>query len=173
MCGMFILLINIFSNRWKKSKSTWKRTRNVSWTSYSSDSHSFNLFIVRAYQICTLCRTMDENHVSRSGPGRRSRQSVAYGRRSLIRLFLRCWCHIWTWCRLADPIELWTRNLSSRLLKMVKSGCPRADDDKDRLFMHAKAFEYLMKSGKLNCNVKFMIEEEKSVPESSQVLPGS
>lgn len=30
MCSVFILLINIFSNRWKKSKSTWKRTRNAS-----------------------------------------------------------------------------------------------------------------------------------------------
>jgi len=29
--------------------------------------------------------------------------------------------------------------------------------------MHAKAFEYLMKSGKLNCNVKFMIEGEEEI----------
>ena len=29
--------------------------------------------------------------------------------------------------------------------------------------MHAKAFEYLVRSGRLNCNVKFLIEGEEEV----------
>ena len=33
-----------------------------------------------------------------------------------------------------------------------------ADDDKGQSFMHAKAFEYMVKSGNLKCNVKFMLE---------------
>jgi acetylornithine deacetylase/succinyl-diaminopimelate desuccinylase-like protein len=44
--------------------------------------------------------------------------------------------------------------------KIVARG---ADDDKGQSFMHIKAFEYLVKTGQLKCNVKFMIEGEEEV----------
>src|SRR5690606_31881556 len=36
-------------------------------------------------------------------------------------------------------------------------------DDKGQFYMHIKAFEALMKLGKLKCNIKFMIEGEEEV----------
>ena len=38
-----------------------------------------------------------------------------------------------------------------------------ACDDKGQMFMHVKALEYMVKEGKLPCNVKFMIEGEEEV----------
>lgn len=38
-----------------------------------------------------------------------------------------------------------------------------ADDDKGQSFMHIKAFEAMVKSGELPCNVKFMIEGEEEI----------
>jgi len=36
-------------------------------------------------------------------------------------------------------------------------------DDKGQFFMHLKAFEAMLASGNLTCNVKFMIEGEEEV----------
>ena len=44
-----------------------------------------------------------------------------------------------------------------------------ANDDKGQLFMHIKAFEYLLQSGKLRHNVKFLFEGEEEI--SSPSLP--
>jgi acetylornithine deacetylase/succinyl-diaminopimelate desuccinylase-like protein len=44
-----------------------------------------------------------------------------------------------------------------------------ANDDKGQLFMHVKAFEYLVRSGKLAHNVKFLFEGEEEI--SSPSLP--
>ena len=44
-----------------------------------------------------------------------------------------------------------------------------ANDDKGQLFMHIKAFEYLLRSGKLRHNVKFLFEGEEEI--SSPSLP--
>ena len=44
-----------------------------------------------------------------------------------------------------------------------------ANDDKGQLFMHVKAFEYLLQSGKLRHNVKFLFEGEEEI--SSPSLP--
>ena len=44
-----------------------------------------------------------------------------------------------------------------------------ANDDKGQLFMHVKAFEYLVRSGKLTHNVKFLFEGEEEI--SSPSLP--
>ena len=44
-----------------------------------------------------------------------------------------------------------------------------ANDDKGQLFMHIKAFEYLLSSGKLRHNVKFLFEGEEEI--SSPSLP--
>lgn len=38
-----------------------------------------------------------------------------------------------------------------------------ACDDKGQMYMHVKAFEYMMKHNALNCNIKFMIEGEEEV----------
>lgn len=38
-----------------------------------------------------------------------------------------------------------------------------ANDDKGQLFMHIKAFEYLLRSGKLRHNVKFLFEGEEEI----------
>ena len=62
-----------------------------------------------------------------------------------------------------DPIELWDTKPFEPVIKDGKIWARGADDDKGQAFMHAKAFEYLMKSGKLNCNVKFMIEGEEEI----------
>jgi acetylornithine deacetylase/succinyl-diaminopimelate desuccinylase-like protein len=36
-----------------------------------------------------------------------------------------------------------------------------ACDDKGQMYMHVKAFEYMIQSNTLPCNVKFMIEGKK------------
>ncbi|MDL2227467.1 dipeptidase [Odoribacter sp. OttesenSCG-928-L07] len=62
-----------------------------------------------------------------------------------------------------DPIELWN---TPPFEPVVKDGIiygRGADDDKGQGYMHAKAFELLMKSGKLSCNVKFLIEGEEEI----------
>lgn len=63
----------------------------------------------------------------------------------------------------AEPLELWH---SPAFEPEVRDGhifARGADDDKGQSFMHAKAFEYLVKSGELNCNIKFLIEGEEEI----------
>ena len=62
-----------------------------------------------------------------------------------------------------DPIELWNTNPFEPVVKDGKIWARGADDDKGQSFMHAKAFEYLVQSGQLECNVKFLIEGEEEV----------
>lgn len=62
-----------------------------------------------------------------------------------------------------DPLELWNTPPFEPEIRDGKIWGRGADDDKGQGFMHAKAFELLMKSGKLPCNVKFMIEGEEEV----------
>ena len=62
-----------------------------------------------------------------------------------------------------DPIEKWNTNPFEPVVKDGKIWARGADDDKGQSFMHAKAFEYLVKSGKLDCNVKFLIEGEEEI----------
>ena len=57
-----------------------------------------------------------------------------------------------------EPLEKWN---SDPFEPVVHDGAiwgRGANDDKGQLFMHIKAFEYLVSSGKLNCNVKFLFE---------------
>ena len=42
-----------------------------------------------------------------------------------------------------------------------------ADDDKGQSFMHAKAFEFMVKTNQLPCNVKFMLEGEEEIGSGS------
>ena len=62
-----------------------------------------------------------------------------------------------------DPLELWNTDPFEPVVKEGKIWARGADDDKGQAFMHAKAFEYMVKSGTLNCNVKFMIEGEEEI----------
>ena len=66
-----------------------------------------------------------------------------------------------------DPIDLWNTKPFEPVIKDDRIWARGADDDKGQAFMHAKAFEYLVKSGKLNCNVKFMIEGEEEIGSAS------
>ena len=66
-----------------------------------------------------------------------------------------------------DPIELWTSPPFEPQIREGKIWARGADDDKGQSFMHAKAFEYLVKTSTLPCNVKFMIEGEEEVGSSS------
>lgn len=62
-----------------------------------------------------------------------------------------------------DPLEKWKTVPFEPVVKDGKIWARGADDDKGQSFMHAKAFEYLVKSGKLECNVKFLIEGEEEI----------
>lgn len=62
-----------------------------------------------------------------------------------------------------EPLELWKTEPFEPVIKDGKIWARGADDDKGQGFMHAKAFEYLVKTGKLGCNVKFMIEGEEEI----------
>ena len=62
-----------------------------------------------------------------------------------------------------DPIDQWNTEPFEPVIKDGKIWARGADDDKGQSFMHLKAFEYLVKSGELKCNVKFLIEGEEEV----------
>ena len=63
----------------------------------------------------------------------------------------------------ADPYELWDSPPFEPVVKDGKIYARGACDDKGQMYMHVKAFETLIKSGELKCNVKFMIEGEEEV----------
>ncbi len=62
-----------------------------------------------------------------------------------------------------DPIELWDSPPFEPEVRDGKIWARGADDDKGQAFMHAKAFETLVKTDNLPCNVKFMIEGEEEI----------
>ena len=62
-----------------------------------------------------------------------------------------------------DPIELWK---SAPFEPEIRDGAiyaRGANDDKGQSFMHIKAFEYLVKSGNLKHNIKFILEGEEEI----------
>jgi acetylornithine deacetylase/succinyl-diaminopimelate desuccinylase-like protein len=63
----------------------------------------------------------------------------------------------------AEPFELWQSPPFEPQIRDGRIYARGANDDKGQLFMHLKAFEYLMKTSQLPCNVKFMIEGEEEV----------
>ncbi|MBS4012938.1 MAG: dipeptidase [Bacteroidetes bacterium] len=63
----------------------------------------------------------------------------------------------------AEPLELWTSKPFEPEVRDGKIYARGADDDKGQMFMHFKAFEYLIKTNQLPCNVKFMIEGEEEI----------
>lgn len=62
-----------------------------------------------------------------------------------------------------DPVELWNTPPFEPEIRDGKIWARGADDDKGQAFMHAKAFEYMVKTNQLPCNVKFMLEGEEEV----------
>lgn len=62
-----------------------------------------------------------------------------------------------------DPIDLWKIKPFEPVIKDGKIWARGADDDKGQAFMHAKAFEYMVKNNCLTCNVKFMLEGEEEI----------
>ncbi len=61
------------------------------------------------------------------------------------------------------PLELWTSDPFKAEVRDGKIWARGADDDKGQGFMHIKAFEAMVQSGELACNVKFMIEGEEEI----------
>jgi acetylornithine deacetylase/succinyl-diaminopimelate desuccinylase-like protein len=62
-----------------------------------------------------------------------------------------------------DPIDKWLTDPFEPVIKEGRIWARGANDDKGQSFIHAKAFEWLVKSGTLPCNVKFMIEGEEEI----------
>lgn len=63
----------------------------------------------------------------------------------------------------ADPLELWNSPPFEPVIKDGNIYARGACDDKGQMFMHVKAFEMMMKTNSLPCNVKFMIEGEEEI----------
>ncbi|NOX48251.1 MAG: dipeptidase [Chlorobi bacterium] len=62
-----------------------------------------------------------------------------------------------------DPIDLWDSPPFEPEIRNEIIYARGADDDKGQAFMHAKAFELMVKTDTLPCNVKFMIEGEEEI----------
>ncbi len=62
-----------------------------------------------------------------------------------------------------EPLELWKSDPFEPVIRDEKIFARGADDDKGQAFMHIKAFEYMIQTNQLPCNVKFMIEGEEEV----------
>ena len=61
------------------------------------------------------------------------------------------------------PLELWRTSPFEPVVKDGRIWARGADDDKGQSFMQAKAFEFMVKTGQLPCNVKFMLEGEEEI----------
>jgi acetylornithine deacetylase/succinyl-diaminopimelate desuccinylase-like protein len=72
-----------------------------------------------------------------------------------------------------DPMELWTSPPFEPVIKTTEIHpegaifARGACDDKGQMYMHVKAFEYMVSSNCLPCNVKFMIEGEEEIGSKS------
>ncbi|MBU6204666.1 MAG: dipeptidase [Bacteroidetes bacterium] len=73
----------------------------------------------------------------------------------------------------ADPYELWDSPPFEPVIKKTERHpdgaiyARGACDDKGQVYMHIKAFEVMMQTGNLDCNIKFMIEGEEEVGSSN------
>ena len=63
----------------------------------------------------------------------------------------------------ADPYELWHSPPFEPVIKDGNIYARGSADDKGQFYMHIKAFEAMMATNSLPCNVKFMIEGEEEV----------
>ncbi len=62
-----------------------------------------------------------------------------------------------------DPLDLWESPPFKPEVRNGKIYARGADDDKGQAFMQAKAFELMVKTNTLPCNIKFMIEGEEEI----------
>ncbi len=62
-----------------------------------------------------------------------------------------------------DPVELWKSDPFEPEIRDGAIYARGANDDKGQLFMHLKAFEYLVATGRLRHNVKFIFEGEEEI----------
>jgi len=68
-----------------------------------------------------------------------------------------------------DPLELWDSPPFEPVIKQTRLHpdgavfARGACDDKGQMYMHVKAFEIMMRTNSLPCNVKFMIEGEEEI----------
>jgi acetylornithine deacetylase/succinyl-diaminopimelate desuccinylase-like protein len=67
----------------------------------------------------------------------------------------------------ADPLELWKTPPFEPTVRDGKIFARGACDDKGQFYMHVKAFELMMQTDSLPCNIKFMIEGEEEVGSSN------
>jgi len=67
----------------------------------------------------------------------------------------------------ADPLELWDTPPFEPTVRDGKIYARGSADDKGQFYMHVKAFELMMKTNTVACNVKFMIEGEEEVGSSN------
>ena len=63
----------------------------------------------------------------------------------------------------AEPLEKWNSDPFEPEIHDGAIWGRGANDDKGQLFMHIKAFEYLVRTGRLRHNVKFMFEGEEEI----------
>jgi acetylornithine deacetylase/succinyl-diaminopimelate desuccinylase-like protein len=66
-----------------------------------------------------------------------------------------------------DPLDLWDSPPFEPVIKNERIYARGSADDKGQMYMHLKAFEAMMKTNSLPCNVKFMIEGEEEVGSDS------
>lgn len=62
-----------------------------------------------------------------------------------------------------EPLNLWVSEPFAPEVREGKIFGRGADDDKGQGFMHVKAFEAMVATGELCCNVKFMLEGEEEI----------
>ncbi len=67
----------------------------------------------------------------------------------------------------AEPLDLWHSPPFEPTVRDGKIYARGACDDKGQFYMHIKAFELMMQTNTLACNVKFMIEGEEEVGSSN------
>lgn len=65
------------------------------------------------------------------------------------------------------PLDLWRTQPFEPVVRDGRIWARGADDDKGQSFMHAKAFEYMVRTSTLPCNVKFMLEGEEEIGSGS------
>lgn len=62
-----------------------------------------------------------------------------------------------------DPLDLWNSPPFEPVIKDEKIYARGACDDKGQVYMHIKAFESMMRTDSLACNIKFLIEGEEEI----------
>ena len=63
----------------------------------------------------------------------------------------------------AEPLELWKSNPFEPEVRDGRLYARGADDDKGQSLIQVKAFEYLVREGKMKANVKFLFEGEEEI----------